>query len=328
MWISIYEHKEAAIGQGPLEVVDSGPGSPINLTINYVTGGWTDIPAGRGLDGIAFVAGLEAGNKLYDALNGSTTYTVEAVVGSIDGIFSMLPWLMTVADGETPFTGYVTDTGAMGWFSENNSAGFASGESAPGLITTGVYVLHWVWQSTAAVQDRVRIYINGVRIVHLNYTPPDDSATLEPGASLDLTNNVEFGNYTGAVCYWAALADHAAADAEILFRALALAANNDVDPSGDETMIRFNQSLQLLNVGNVDVAGLVTIAAPTVVRSLLFFHPDALITIPSLGITDIPSELINLLPINRYFATDIAFSARLTTGVATVDGVALGWSAS
>lgn len=87
--VARYFFDEAASGQVPTEALDgSGVGTPVNLPITYGNSlAYTEVSGNRGINsssasgnGVIKSATLLTGNKIYDALNGSTTATLEYVV--------------------------------------------------------------------------------------------------------------------------------------------------------------------------------------------------------------------------------------------------------
>ncbi len=216
---------------------DSGTGTAVDLTLSG--GSWSSIAAGDGYSGIASRAAFGSGNKIFDEANGATAFTLEYVgnFGTFPDGFQQAIWWYDVTAVEHNFSIYCEGDGRMVALSENPTAGPSfRAESATGQISSStVYALHAVLdQGNATEADRLRIYANGSRLTpSTTYDPPGGGINpAGSGTQCELQLNTVFGDPSGGIVYWAAMADHAATDSECSTRATALLSDNDNDPSG------------------------------------------------------------------------------------------------
>jgi len=170
--ITRYFIDEAASGTGPTEVVDYGPATTQNLTINYDgVMAYTEVGTGKGLsctdiDGDAYArVQVGASGKLYDGLIGAQKVTLELVAAITQGSYSNGRAFVINDDTSDPALGLsVVDTDFQVWWEEAMVRSWTGG--------TARQVIHIVYDTTqAAANDRIKIYVNGTII-----TPDYDAA--------------------------------------------------------------------------------------------------------------------------------------------------------
>lgn len=174
-----YLINEATSGTGTGVVHDSRP-TPVDLTIKAVgstpqyasdsSGRSLSFPVGDVMNAGAYSATLDQGNRLRDAIHGSTTGTLE-VVANVDWsnnkayIFQIFGIMQE--DGEND------DFSLWRWddrleFDFTSAGGYPAGYYKRSVsinsVTPGVHIFHVVVDTTqAAPADRMRLYIDGQR---------------------------------------------------------------------------------------------------------------------------------------------------------------------
>lgn len=239
---------EAATGQLPTLLLDDRP-APVNLSLIYDGANpvfATGLGGGRHLrfnekssaGGVADIAGTKL-----DGLHGSRTATLEAkarfdactadteqqrVFGLADGDEGKTNNWLTVRVWQERFGLAVSWAGTAGWV-------FYSGS----CIAAQTVVVHWVIDTNRPVAaDRVRGYIDGVRIPSLAIAGPDGQTRSFPelGAAIDLGSQLRRATlgraHTGerraqSRIYFAAIYSEALTTLQIAGRAAVLKASDD-----------------------------------------------------------------------------------------------------
>lgn len=230
-----YVLDEAAMGIAPKMVFDSAP-NPLHLTLDYGSANnmsYTEALTGRGLNWLAPDSSGTAsapiqGTKVFAALNGRTQGTIEVVVkleavsGSSSRIFTIG---MGVESGRFSLTSNNIDRVQFRWLDN-----IVAGDWPVDFRTLGRCILHTVVDTTQGnPSDRVRLYLNGMRVTENTGVAPTPSQLIVLGSmrSLYLGNRDEFvRSFTGAL-YYAALYARPLTDNEIGQHVSYLEANDD-----------------------------------------------------------------------------------------------------
>lgn len=238
---------EAASGTRPVAALDSAP-NPLHLPLNYAGGlTYAEVVGHRGLSfptaaqsGGAFSAA--AGTKLF-GLNGSTGGTVEAVLDYEEVTYLGTRIVHLGRDSAASFSLASAFEWSMGQPTIDQPTTVEMRAVFGGVSVTALYdlalfelgrvVLHGVIDTTRPeVDERMRLYLNGVQIPVRGYT--DDLAP-EQGASLTLTaqDSIGLGNRAigersprGALYYGAYYA-HPLDEAQVTHNAAQLLADDD-----------------------------------------------------------------------------------------------------
>ncbi len=241
---------EAASGTAPAELLDAAP-EPFDLPLTY--GGvmqYTEQVGHRGLrwtaageDDGAFAA--VAGTKVFD-LDGSTVGTIE-VVADIDQVTYLGTRLAHIGGG---VDSGLTMASSFSWVrGEPEVADATRVEIRTGysdrvvtsyfqvnLFRLGRVVLHAVVDTSAsAVEDRTRLYLNGVRIPLDSFNDAIEPAqgaplVLEPQSSLGVGNRAIGGRSPEGAIFYAAYYGRALSEEELEHNAGLLQIQDDAQP--------------------------------------------------------------------------------------------------
>lgn len=234
-----YKFNEAASGTAPTAILDSSAGTALNATITYgVSGAWTSIAAGRGLNygGTATsVSGSLSGTKVQTALAGSTAVTVEWCIDSALSATTYDSYL-EIVDGSSTHVISMTINHSQGGLIFSAAEGAFPNDCLIKctIPTSGVLVIHVVVDSTQATAgNRVKVYVNGslqsitiVDQIGLNAALDAgfnwSTATLTMGAVGASPLGITYEGYVYA---------SALNSTEVAAHATSIAANNDADPN-------------------------------------------------------------------------------------------------
>lgn len=234
-----YKFNEASSGTAPTAILDSSAGTALNATITYgVSGAWTSIAAGRGLNygGTATsVSGSLSGTKVQTALAGSTAVTVEWCIDSALSATTYDSYL-EIVDGSSTHVISMTINHSQGGLIFSAAEGAFPNDCLIKctIPTSGVLVIHVVVDSTQATAgNRVKVYVNGslqsitiVDQIGLN-------AALDAGFTWS-TATLTMGAVGAAplgITYEGFIYASALNSTEVSAHATAIAANNDADPN-------------------------------------------------------------------------------------------------
>jgi hypothetical protein len=229
----------SASGVTPTFASDSAP-TPQDMTITFGAGSWTANAAGNGLTFVgatgagAVATGLGSGNKIYDAINGAISFTVELVFTTPAGTPNNFAPVFAIVDEATG-----DSIIALLWANTNSAYRLYYGDDTvrrrhPLALGT-TFIAHLVYDSAQATDnERVKLYLSGVDDSTVVSNPTQNApfqTTMPTTISEGLCNFGDLGlQYTGSI-YYAALYTGAFSAAEALQRSAALAANNDLDPT-------------------------------------------------------------------------------------------------
>jgi len=191
-----YYADEAASGSTPTDLLDtSGVGTALDLPITYGDSlAYTEVSGNRGLHsdsdagtGIAKSGTLSSGNKIFDALDGSKTATLEYVIDitTYNTNGARIFGLMNGDTGDGTFL--MTGDSSGNDFAEiriNNGA-----DTGDVGTITGRSVIHIVWDSAQLdVDDRILLYIDAVLQTGLSVNTTIDTTLSFSTTSLVVLN--------------------------------------------------------------------------------------------------------------------------------------------
>jgi hypothetical protein len=242
-----YYLDEQADGVANTDALDAAGPPQLDLTLQVhgasSTPQYVETQGNRGLHwpqhGQGGYASAPASNSKLMDMNGSTEATLEVVVDVTSVFVTDEPWarILVWQPDIVPFNvqmgllGYWHDNAIAldirsAWQANNNppTGRWALGSQSPGRI-----VVHAVFDTKLAAEDRVRLYVDGAIATPTFVNPPDEDATLTVtnDAFLLLGNRPTGDTAFGGTLYYAAIYDRALDPAELTNNATLLSVNDD-----------------------------------------------------------------------------------------------------
>lgn len=235
--ITRYFIDEATGGRDPVELEDAAP-DPLPLNISYA--GQLDFIEQEGHRGLRWTttgtvgraaADLAEDGKVWLALDGSTTGTIELVV-HVEEVKPEGSRLSQIGEGDDSgvFTLRIDEPGSFAFNWNNNDGGRVSW--AADVNNLGRAVVHVVFDSSQADQeDRVKLYVNGEAQERTGGTPPgrDQAIDIVNGSSTAyvLGNTEQADRAVRGTFYYASMYSAALDQGEVAHNTTILLANDD-----------------------------------------------------------------------------------------------------
>ena len=283
--VALYLLNEDDTGQVPDDALDSQP-TPFNLEHFYSTSPLQPVyfsdGNGRGLRWITKIdAGgphtLITGTKIKTQIDGNTKASMCCVI-NMDTVSGSGPRFFTI--------GLSTDNGAFGFMAfESDKLSFSFNDFIKKFtqpVTSGKMVVHIVYDSTLADEDdRLKMYINGNRILYASGPHPGASETIDlSDAGLEMF----IGNRDGDIrspdgdIKYCAIFDGALSETQIIMENSSLQANDDADPTPSLT----GKTVKITGQRGADFQDVPSPAAQNTTSGTFVDKTDAVITTPAL----------------------------------------------